>query len=210
MYRLWDPLGSLPINSEDIIIRDKEGPSNTHPQCQRTRNQVQNTVLLLVSKSSAEFVEDACVHAQSCLTLHNPMDCSSVVGSLSRNCPGKNTEVKVIIFSSRGSLPWPKDWKPCLLHIPCKADEIFTPDSLWEPCLRCDLANIFILEVIWRRQSAQRKKQWLGTHLVHLLICFCICLGGRGNRTYKWLYPHLKAVLLENMPPSIIESDQLY
>ena len=64
-----------------------------------------------------------CVHAQSCLTLCNPMDCSLPGSSFPWNFPGKNTAVGCHfllqeIFQARGS-------NPSLLHrLPWQAESV--------------------------------------------------------------------------------------
>ena len=54
------------------------------------------------------LIKYVCVHAQSCLTLWNPMDCSLPGSSVHRVFQARILEW-VAIFSSRGS-SWPRDW----------------------------------------------------------------------------------------------------
>ena len=77
------------------------------------------------------LVSMICVHAQSCLTLCNPMDCSLPGSSFPWNFPGKNTAVGChvllqVIFQTQGS-------NPSLLHLlPWQAESTTLP--LGEPC----------------------------------------------------------------------------
>src|SRR5574337_500361 len=69
------------------------------------------------------LVSMICVHAQSCLTLCNPMDCSLPGSSFPWNFPGKNTAVGChfllqVIFQTQGS-------NPSLLHLlPWQAESV--------------------------------------------------------------------------------------
>ena len=68
----------------------------------------QVTVSVRVQSGKQQLFIFQCMHAQSCLTLCNPMDCSPLGSSVHGILQTRILEW-VAISSSRGS-PWPRDW----------------------------------------------------------------------------------------------------
>ena len=164
-----------------------------------------STCLWITDKDTACDWSAICMHAHSCPTLFDPVDCSPIGSSAHGILPARILEW-VAILSFGGSFP-PRDWT----HVSCIGRQVLYPWATWEAHSQCDcwgLNEIVYVECIhgWSCVYSTfmggwcvSSRNWDHSHIIWARTALC-SVDLRGDNKYT---KQMCALLSETSgPPS--------